>query len=154
MTCALLYRASLPAEYWLYALVHSVYLLNCLVHSHTERTPYEALSGSKPDLSHVWVFGSRVCIQCTRRQCTKLDRHDFTSIFLGYMATNQNVLYIDVNSGWVKSSHHAFSNKAWYRCGACLGGSKSNTINLILRLFFSIFYTQWACDVMSQSTTT
>jgi hypothetical protein len=36
MTRALLYGASLPAEYWSYALVHLVYLLNRLVHSHTK----------------------------------------------------------------------------------------------------------------------
>jgi hypothetical protein len=53
MTRALLYGASLPAEYRSYALVHSVYLLNRLVHSPTKRTPYEALSGSKPNLSHL-----------------------------------------------------------------------------------------------------
>jgi hypothetical protein len=88
MTNALLYRASLPAKYWSYALAHSIYLLNCLVHSHTKRTPYEALSGPKPDLSHLWVFGSRVCIRCTRTQCAKVDKHDFTGIFLACMATD------------------------------------------------------------------
>ncbi len=53
MTRALLYGASLPAEYWSYALVHLVYLLNHLVHSCTKRTPYEALNGTKPHLSHL-----------------------------------------------------------------------------------------------------
>jgi hypothetical protein len=30
------------------------------------------------------------------------------------MAADQNVIYIDVNSSWVKSSHHRFFDKAWY----------------------------------------
>jgi hypothetical protein len=114
MTRALLYGASLPAEYWLYALVHSVYLLNHLVHSCTKLTPCEALSGSKQDLSHLRVFGSRVCARCTGTRHAKFDRHNFTSIFLGYTATNQNVLYNDVNFSRVKSTHHAFFDKAWY----------------------------------------
>jgi hypothetical protein len=114
MTRDLLYGASLPAEYWSSALIHSVYLLSRLVHSRTKRTPYEALSGLKPDLSHLQMFGSRVCIQQTGTQRAKLDKHDFTSIFLGYTATNQNVVYIDVNSSRVKSTHHAFFNKVWY----------------------------------------
>jgi hypothetical protein len=36
ITWALLYGAFLPAEYWSYALVQLVYLLNRLVHSHTK----------------------------------------------------------------------------------------------------------------------
>ncbi len=114
MRRALLYGASLPAEYWSYALVYLVYLLNCLVHSCTKRTPYEVLSGSKPNLSHLRVFGSRVCVQRTGMGRAKLDRHDFRGSFLGYTATDQNVIYMDIDSGQVKSSHHAFFDEAWY----------------------------------------
>jgi hypothetical protein len=114
MTRALLYGASPLAEYWSYALVHSVYLLNHLVRSCIKRTPYEALSGTKPDLSHLQVFGSRVCVRRTETRRAKLDRHDFRGIFLGYTATNQNIIYMDIDSGLVKTSHHAFFDKAWY----------------------------------------
>jgi hypothetical protein len=99
MTWVLLYGASLPAEYWSYTLVHLVYLLNRLVHSCMKHTPYEALSGSKPDLSHLQVFGFRVCVRRTGTRCAKLDRHDFRGIFLGYTATDQNVIYMDIDSG-------------------------------------------------------
>jgi hypothetical protein len=114
MTRAILYGASLPAEYWSYALVHLVYLLNQLVHSRTKRTPYEALSGTKPDLSHLRVFGSRVCVRHTGTRCAKLDRHNFRGIFLGYTTTDQNVIHMDIDLGWVKTSHHAFFDEAWY----------------------------------------
>jgi hypothetical protein len=83
MTRTLLYGASLPAEYWSYELVYLAYLLNRLVHSHRKCTLYEALSGSKPDLSHLRVFGFRVCVRRTGTQCAKLDRHDFRGIFWG-----------------------------------------------------------------------
>jgi hypothetical protein len=99
MTRAFLYGASLPAEYWSYELVHLVYLLNHLVHSHTKRTPYEALSRSKSDLSHLQVFGSRVCVRRTVTRRARLDRHDFHGIFLGYTATGQNVIYMDIDLG-------------------------------------------------------
>jgi hypothetical protein len=114
MTRALLYGASLPAEYWSLVLVHSVYLLNHLVHSYTKRTPYEALSGTKPDLSQLRVFGSRVCVRRTGTGWAKLERHDFRGIFLGYMATNQNIIYMDIDLGWVKTSYHVFFDEAWY----------------------------------------
>ncbi len=47
------------------------------------------------------------------RRC-KLDRHDFKGIFLGYTATDQNIIYLDLDSGVVKSSHHAQFDEAWY----------------------------------------
>jgi hypothetical protein len=47
------------------------------------------------------------------RQC-KLDRHDFKDIFRGYTATDQNILYLDLDSDGVKSSHHAQFEEAWY----------------------------------------
>ncbi len=46
------------------------------------------------------------------RRC-KLDRHDFTGIFLGYTATDQNIIYLDLDSGVVKSCHHAVFDEAW-----------------------------------------
>ena len=59
----------------------------------------------------VWVQG--VC-RCTGTRRAKLDRHNFRGIFLGYTATDQNVIYMDIDSGWVKTSHHAFFDEAWY----------------------------------------
>ena len=47
------------------------------------------------------------------RRC-KLDRHDFTGIFVGYTATTQNIIYLDLLSGIVKSCHHAIFDEAWY----------------------------------------
>jgi hypothetical protein len=36
----------------------------------------------------------------------KLDRHNFKGIFLGYTAMDQNIIYLDLDSGVVKLSHH------------------------------------------------
>ncbi len=44
----------------------------------------------------------------------KLDCHDFTGIFLGYTASDHNIRYLDMDSGLVKSSHHAVFDEAWY----------------------------------------
>jgi hypothetical protein len=119
MTRCLLYGASLPATYWAYALVHAVYLLNRLIHSRTKRTPYKVWWGTQPDLSHLRVFGSRVCVKRTGHRCSKLDRHDFSGIFLGFTATDQNVIYMDLVSGQVKSCHHAYFDEAWHLQPTC-----------------------------------
>jgi hypothetical protein len=110
----LLYGSGLSANFGSAALLHAVYLHNRLVHSATNKTPYEGWYGRKPDVSHLKTFGSRVCVKQTGSRRCKLDRHDFTGIFLGYTATNQNIMYLDLDSGIVKSCHHAVFNKAWY----------------------------------------
>jgi hypothetical protein len=77
-------------------------------------TPFEAWNGFKPDLRTLRVFGSRVCVKRTGKRRSKLDRHDFTGIFVGYTATDENIRYIDVQTRMVKSSHHAIFDEAWY----------------------------------------
>ena len=113
-TRTLLYGSGLPAKYWSSALCHSVFLHNRLVHNETRKTPFEGYFGHKPDLSRLKVFGSRVCVKQPGERAGKLDHNDFVGIFLGYTATDQNVSYIDLTSGIVKTSHHADFDEAWY----------------------------------------
>ena len=110
----LLYGSSLPAEYWSYALIHAAYLLNRRVHSATKRTPFEGWFGRKPHLKELKTFGSRVCVKLSSKRHAKLDRNDFRGIFLGYTATDDNIRYIDLDTGIVKTSHHAVFDECWY----------------------------------------
>ncbi len=96
------------------ALLHSVYLHNRLAHGDTKKTPFKGYYGCKPDLSSLKLFGARVCVKRTGKRWGKLDRHDFTGVFLGYTATDQNITYLDLDSGIVKRSHHAQFDEAWY----------------------------------------
>jgi hypothetical protein len=45
---------------------------------------------------------------------SKHNKHDFTGLFLGYTSTDQNIRYLDVDSGNTKTSHHATFDKVWY----------------------------------------
>ncbi len=110
----LLYGAGLPARFWSAALLHAVYLHNRLIHSATDRTPYKGWYGRKPDVTHFKTFGSPVCVKRTGSRRCKLDRSNFTGIFLGYTATDQNIIYLNLDSGIVKSCHHAVFDEAWY----------------------------------------
>ncbi len=112
-TRALLYGAGLPEKYWSAALVHLVYLHNRLVHNVTLSTPFGLYYGVKPDLEFLRTFGSRVCVKRSGDRRVKLDCHDFTGIFLGYTATDQNIVYLDLDSGIVKHGHHATFDEAW-----------------------------------------
>jgi hypothetical protein len=113
-TRALLYGSGLPAKFWSAALLHSVFLHNRLIHAETKKTPFEGYYGAKPDLSGLKVFGSRVCISLSGKRRAKLDHNDFTCVFLCYSATNQNIIYLDLTSSVVKTSHHTEFDEAWY----------------------------------------
>ncbi len=110
----LLFGSGLSAEYWSAALLHSVYLHNCLVHSKTKKTLFKGYYGLKPDLASLKLFGSRVCVKRTGDRRSKLDQHNFRGIFLGYASTDQNILYLNLDSGLVKRSHLAQFDEAWY----------------------------------------
>ena len=113
ITRTLLYGADLTAQYWSAVALHVVYLMNRRPHSAISKTPYEAWWDNKPDLSTLKVFNSRVCVKVTGKRKAKLNSHDFTGIFIGYTATDDNIRYIDVHSGVVKTSHHAVFDEAW-----------------------------------------
>jgi hypothetical protein len=53
-------------------------------------------------------------VKVTGKRKSKLNRHDFTGIFIGYTAMSDNIRYIDVHSGVIKTSHHAVFDEAWY----------------------------------------
>ena len=111
-TRALLYGAALEPKYWSAALLHAVYLHNRRVHSRTGVTPFEGWWGIKPNLRYLKLFGSRVCVKRTGDCRSKLDKHDFSGLFLGYTSTDQNIRYLDLNSGITKTCHHATFDEA------------------------------------------
>jgi hypothetical protein len=113
-THTLLYGSGQPAKYWSSALQHPVYLHNRLVHAIAKKTPFKGMYNAKPDISHLKLFGSRMCLKISGICRGNLDKHNLKGIFLGYTATDHNIVYLDLNSGIVKCSHHAQFNKAWY----------------------------------------
>ncbi len=84
------------------------------MHQETGVTPFERYYGSKPDLSSLKKIGLRVCVKKSSNRCGKLDQNDFTGIFLGYTATDQNIVFLDLGTGIDKRSHHAQFDEAWY----------------------------------------
>jgi hypothetical protein len=110
----LLFDSGLPAKFWSSAMLHAVFLHNWLVHTVTWTTPFKFMFGIKSDLSALKVFGSHVCVKRSGKRRSKLDCHDFKGVFLGYTATDQNIVHLDLDSGVVKTSHHAQFDEAWY----------------------------------------
>lgn len=53
----ILEQAGLSAKYWEYALDHVAYVKNRLPHSALNMSPFESITGKKPTLKHIRVFG-------------------------------------------------------------------------------------------------
>ena len=88
MRC-LLHAADLGSEYWSFALIHAVYVKNRIPHSYIRMTPYEALTGSQPNLTRLRIFGCRVFVRKPNIKKAKLDYNTSNGIFVGYTATNK-----------------------------------------------------------------
>ena len=117
MRC-ILHASGLGPEFWSYAIVHATYIKNRLFHHTIKCSPYEKFTGQKPDLSNLRIFGSRVYSKRPGRRPFKLDRHSDTGIFLGYTATDKNIIYIDIDTGRTKISTHVIFDEAHHTTDA------------------------------------
>ena len=95
-------------------LVHAVFLHNMHMHSHTGMAPYKVWYSSHPDVLRLRVFGSRVCAKHSGKRRAKLDKHNFSGIFIGYTDRMKNMRYVDLNMGLVETCGHATFDEAWY----------------------------------------
>ena len=54
---SMLIQANLPSCLWPFALKHGIHVRNRVPHSATGKTPYLVMTGHKPSLKHIRVFG-------------------------------------------------------------------------------------------------
>ena len=104
MRC-ILHTAELGPEYLFYALVHAAYTKNRLPHSEINKNPFESLTGSKPDITNLRIFRSRICVKKPGKMPAKLDHHTSSGTFVEYTATTKNVYDIDDKTNNVKKWH-------------------------------------------------
>jgi deoxyuridine 5'-triphosphate nucleotidohydrolase len=111
MRC-MLFSADLGSEYWSWALLHAIYIKNRLPHYSTGMTPYEKFTGTKPDMTNLRIFGSKVYARNPGKRPFKLDHHVSQGFFLGYTATDKNIIYIDKRTGTIKVTTHVIYDEA------------------------------------------
>jgi len=74
ITRALIFQSNLPKLFWNFAASHAVFLFNRLpskvLHN---KSPYDILNGSSPDLSFIKVFGCEAFVSTLAHNRTKLD---------------------------------------------------------------------------------
>ena len=84
MTRSILKSSNMPSYMWGEAVRHSVYLLNRLPTKVLKgRTPHEAWSGRKPDLSHIKMFGCVAYMKTPSVHTSKLDDRSKMVVYLG-----------------------------------------------------------------------
>ena len=77
--------SKLPHRFWAEALATSVYLRNCSpTKAVEEMTPYEAWSGTKPDVSFLHVLDCSANALIPKAERRKLDSKARKCVMLGY----------------------------------------------------------------------
>ena len=72
----------LPKTMWPYAIMAAAHIRNRCYQRRTEQTPYFLVTGRKPDLSKLHIFGS-ICYTYEQKK-SKLDNRSKQGIFVGY----------------------------------------------------------------------
>jgi len=84
---SMLHESGMPPSFWGEAMASFIHVSNRVtITSLQQATPYEAFYGSKPDLSHLCVWGctAYVLIQKDKRPLGSLGAHMEKCIFIGY----------------------------------------------------------------------
>jgi len=126
----MLYNAGLGSEFWSYALIHAVYVMNRMPHTkfNMKMSPYESLTGIKPNLSNLKVWGCRVVVKQPIIKKAKLDDISTQGIFLRYTATPKNIVYLDLETNREKITTDVVFDEANFITGSTNpGGGSPNT---------------------------
>jgi Reverse transcriptase (RNA-dependent DNA polymerase) len=104
--------ASLTPAYWPFAFRHFLRLYNSLPHRRTDadgkstltRTPYEAITGIRPDISSLRTFGCRVWVRPPGGRDRKAIGNARVGRFLGFARSTSICVYIDEVTKEVKET--------------------------------------------------
>ena len=108
--------AGLHPKYWSDALLHSAFIKNRLPHAafQFKSTPYKELTGIKPNLQHLKLFGARITVRKPGKRVGKVSSQFYNGIFLRYAKTMRNFVYLDTDTRRIKTSSHAVFDEAHY----------------------------------------
>jgi hypothetical protein len=86
MAHCLLHNSGLPCTFWGYSVLHSAHILNILP-SHalnTQTTPEEILTGNKPSITHLLIFGCIAYTYIPKEKQQKCDIRMMECIYIGH----------------------------------------------------------------------
>jgi hypothetical protein len=109
---ALLDNANLPYTYWPYALIHWALIWNMTYHRSIDSIPYYILTGIMPNLNRLRVFGCKVYAKQRGDRATTIANHFQEGIFVGYTATMDNIIYIDIKTARESRAKHVIFDES------------------------------------------
>ena len=108
---AMLIAKDLPSFLWDEAVSHATYIRNrSPTRALKGKTPYEAWTGKKPDVSHFREFGCDVWVLDESKNRSKLAPKSKKMVFMGFMDGSKAVRYWDKTSRNVKVSRNVSFN--------------------------------------------
>ena len=109
-------NSGLDYKFWSDALLHAVFIRNRLSHAHFHHktTPYEKLTGMKPDFTKLRIFGSRIVTRKPGIRTPKISKHSYSGIFLRYAKTMKNIVYLDIKTNKIKTTTYAKFDEAHF----------------------------------------
>ena len=104
--CIYIDHPDIPQNIWPNVYRHANHLRNLSPTSAVKwKTPWEALYGTKPDVSHLRPFWDKVIIHIpTQSQAGKLAPRGFEAHFLGFRAGLKGILYYQPSNGAISTS--------------------------------------------------
>jgi len=110
---SILAETQLPKELWAELGRTVVYLKNrSPTRSSKDKTPYEALYGAKPDLSHLIAVGTKALPHIPKSKNQKLDSRAGEGIMVGYGGKNQYRIWNPVDNKVTVTAYADFINEA------------------------------------------
>ena len=101
----------LPISLWSELLETAAYLRNRSPTKYlSDKTPFEALHGEKPDLTNLRIIGCQAWALILKEKRSKFDLRSSDCRLLGYAASTQYILY-EVDSDQVIFSHDVIFNE-------------------------------------------
>lgn len=82
---SMLHDMKLPSSLWGFAVDTANYTRNRSPTSHGDKTPHELFVGTKPNVSHMKVFGCRAFVHLDKSKRGKFDSVSVEGIFVGYL---------------------------------------------------------------------
>ena len=110
---ALMSHASIPKEYWTYAFVTAVYLINRMpTQNLVFFTLFQKLHGHAPNFHKLRIFGCLCFLWLKPYASHKLDDRSKPCVFLGYSLTQSAYLCLDRTENRIYTSRHVIFHES------------------------------------------
>lgn len=107
MARTMLLEAKLPRKYWAEAVSTAVYLLNrCPTRALSNTVPEEIWTKTKPDLSHLRIFGCEAMVHIPKEKRDKWDPKAKELLFMGYSENGKGYRLIDSKTNKITISRN------------------------------------------------